>query len=380
MRTSPFTWLAATAVAATLSTASATAQTSRLEMEIEPPAWDFGGDFRFRSEHNDNVGTDRHRQRLRLRFGGTYNFNDRVTLGARLISGNADDPNSPHVDLGSVLNSLDVSLDRLYFAYRPAEVDGLTVVGGKFGNPVTRNPIYGELVWDADVQPEGVGFVYSCTENDIFEEVRLYGAQVAVLEQSGGEESWATLVGFDLKKQTGDNSSLMAGASYSHYGDLTPDGSTGQISGDLRGNALTGSETTSDFGILDAVLALNFDRFTVSGELINNLRAEDGVGDTGFALGGAVKTDAGKVYYTYASMEQDAILTAVSQDDFNYIATTDGSEMATNFNTHVFGWKIPLSENSNLNIMAMASSPNEVLANVVDETVYRFRIDWNLGF
>lgn len=367
---------AGTLAVAAFTSSTVSAQGDVLNMDPESK-WSVGGDFRFRLEFNDNAGKeDRHRQRMRFRIGGTYDFSDRVTLGVRAITGNADDPNNPHVDLGSVFNSMEMSIDRLFFAYKPAEIEGLTVVGGKFANPIFRNPVYGEFVWDADVQPEGIGFIYGCDEDcDFLGGLRFYGGQLAVLEQGGGEDAWATMIGVDMNVDTSEESNLDFGVSYTYFGDLTPDGSSGQITGDLgsgaHGNSFTGAETTSDYGIVDVIAAFSVDNFVVSAELISNQRAADGVGDTGMALGGAMKTDAGKFYYTYATIEQDAILTAISQDDLL---------MATNFDSHMLGWKMPLTDNSGLHVWVMASEPNEMLAGAVDDMVYRFRIDWNLNF
>lgn len=349
-------------------TAPALAQGS---MEQEQSRWDFGGDFRLRAEFNDNApGTvDRHRQRMRFRFGGTFAVNEEITVGARMITGNADDPNSPHVDLGSVLNSFELSLDRLYVMYTPEEVEGLALLGGKFGHPMYRNPVYGELVWDADVQPEGFAAAYRC--DDGFGPVDSFGIQaatVAVLEQSGSEEAWANWLGIDFTSSTGDDSKFDGGLSYTFFGDLTPGGS-GAIAGDLIGNSLTGTEATSDYGILDAILAYHSGAMVVSGEFINNIRAADTVGDTGVAVGAALKTDVGKFYYQYATIEQDAVLTAIAQDDML---------LATNYNTHMLGWKKGLTERVGLHVWVMASEPNELLAGMVDEMIYRFRVDLNI--
>jgi len=359
------------AAAALSSTAAAQGETFITE---ELTKWSMSGDFRFRLESNDNSSAvDRHRQRMRFRLGAKYQFNERVLLGVRGTTGNPDDPNSPHVDIGNVFNSFDFSIDRLYFEYTPEEVAGLKVIGGKFASPITRNPVYGEVLWDADVQPEGLALVYGCDDGcGIFSSMRLYGAQLAVLEQGGGEEAWASLVGLDLSKQTGDSSSVMFGMSYSFFGDLTPDGSTGQITGDLSGNAMVGSELASDYGILDVVAAWNVSDPVFSAEMINNLRAADDVGDSGLVLGAAVKTDNGKFYYSFINVEQDAVLTAFAQDDFLF---------ATNHDSHVVGWKLPLTENSGLHVWAMASAPNDPdVTTAVDDTVYRFRVDWNLNF
>lgn len=72
------------------------------------------GDLRLRQEsdltRHDN--SDRNRQRIRLRIGANYRLDDEWLVGARLITGDSDDPNSPHVSFGDLFNSLKVSLDR----------------------------------------------------------------------------------------------------------------------------------------------------------------------------------------------------------------------------------------------------------------------------
>jgi len=334
--------------------------------------WSFSSDARFRAEFNDNApGTkDRHRQRLRLRAGANYRFNGELLVGTRVTTGNPDDPRSPYVDLGDGFNSEDISLDRLYFQYTPEAVPGLVVLGGKFGAPVYRNPVYGELVWDDDVQPEGLGALYSWSDCLGFDEFHILGAEFAALEQSAGEETWATVVEAGGTIRLDDESKFSGAAAYYFYGDLTPSGSLA-LAADLRGNALngTGTDVLSDFGILDVNLAYENANVIFSGEFIQNQRADSSVGDTGFAVGAALKTSMGKLYYQYASIDQDAILTAYSQDDMI---------MATNFNNHMLGWKKKLNKQVDLHVWVMAQEPSEILAGVIDEMVYRFRIDFTL--
>lgn len=332
--------------------------------------WSFESNARFRAEFNDNApGTkDRHRQRLRLRFGANYRFNSELLVGARVTTGNPDDPRSPYVDLGDGFNSEDITLDRLFFQYTPEAIPGLAVVGGKFGPPVYRNPIYGNLVWDEDVQPEGLGAIYSWSDCMGFDEFHVTAGQLAALEQAAGENAWATLVEVGGHINAGDDATFSGAAAYFFYGDLTPSGSAA-LAADLRGNSLTGSELTSDYGVLDVNLAYENEDLIFSGEFIQNQRADSSVGDTGFAVGAALKTQKGKFYYQYASIEQDAILTAFSNDDMI---------MATNFNNHMAGWKTPLSDQVDLHIWVMAQEPNEILAGVIDEMVYRIRFDVTL--
>ncbi|MCZ6675916.1 MAG: putative porin, partial [Candidatus Poribacteria bacterium] len=87
----------------------------------------FSGDFRLRYENTSNqiLGTPlpdnedaRNRQVIRLRAAATKQANDMIKVGARLTTGSSDDPNSTDVTLGSFVNDLQVSLDRLYAEYQ----------------------------------------------------------------------------------------------------------------------------------------------------------------------------------------------------------------------------------------------------------------------
>jgi hypothetical protein len=347
-------------------TASSFIGTSAAAQEGDGP-WKFSGDARFRAEFNDTAGTsDRHRQRMRFRFGGSYTYNDEFTIGARAVTGNPADPRSPHVDLGGGLGKMQLNLDRLYVQYTPEWFDG-AFVAGKFGNPVYRNPVYGELVWDADVQPEGLAVVYGLGDMGPFSETGFIGAQVAVLEQSASENIWATLLNWHGKVKRDDDSSIDLGVSYYHYGDLTPDGS-GALLG--IGNAVAGGEFVSDFGIMDAVVAYNTGDYTVSTEIIKNLRAGDGVGDSGYTFGGAMNTENGKFYYQFQSVETDAVMAYVSQDDFLY---------TNNHDSHIVGWKKPLMEKLGVHVWLMASEMEDD-GGAANDTIYRFRIDFNFKF
>lgn len=328
--------------------------------------WKFSGDARFRAEFNDTDMNDRHRQRMRFRFGGSYTYDEEFTIGARATTGSRTDAKNPHVDLGGGLTKMELNLDRLYVQYTP-EWFGGTIVAGKFGNPVYRNPVYGELVWDADVQPEGIAVVYGLGEMGPFEETSFIGGQVSVLEQSAGGDFWATMLNWHGKMQRDDDSAIDFGVSYYHYGDPTPDGA-GALLG--VGNAVSGSEFVSDFGILDAVGAYTFGDYVVSAEVIKNTRSGDGVGDSGYAFGGAMNTEYGKLYAQFQTIETDAVFAAVSQDDFLY---------TTNHNSYVFGWKNKLMEKLGLHVWALISEMEDD-GGAGDETVYRFRVDFNFKF
>jgi Putative porin len=330
--------------------------------------WSFSGDARFRLEFNDTSGqSDRHRQRLRLRLGASYKFNDELTVGGRMTTGNPNDPKSPYQDLGKGFSNLEFTLDRLYVKYTPAWLSGGRLVAGKFGNPSYRNPVYGEIVWDADVQPEGLALAYDLGDWGPFDRSEVGVAQLALVEQSSAENLWASLLHWSGSIQRGEDSTLDMGVSYSFYGDMTPDGSTVFLG---SGNATSGGEFVSDFGILDAIVAYTNDDYIVSTEFIQNLRADSSAGDTGLAVGGAVKTESGKFYYQYQTIEQDALMAVVSQDDFLY---------TTNYNTHVVGWKKNLLDQLGLHVWLMASEFEDA-GGGANDMVYRFRVDLTFKF
>ena len=121
------------------------------------------GDFRLRYEGDFDLEEqpDRHRARIRFRLGANYEVVDDLLIGARIVTGDRGDPNSPHVTLGDGFKDFEISLDRAFASYRPGWFEGSSLTAGKLAHPFDRNPVYGELVWDADVQPEGIVGGYS---------------------------------------------------------------------------------------------------------------------------------------------------------------------------------------------------------------------------
>lgn len=114
----------------------------------------FTGDLRLRSQgdFSDDARARRSGQ-VRGRVGATYSINDRVTLGARGVTGDPDDPNSTDVQMSNWDDDLQISLD---LAYAQIHFGDLNIYGGKLPQPFART----DLVWDSDVNPQGVSGVY----------------------------------------------------------------------------------------------------------------------------------------------------------------------------------------------------------------------------
>ncbi len=343
--------------------------TSASVQQAEDSPWKFFGDARLRHESNDLMAPapDRHRERAFIRLNGIYTYADHLEMGVRATTGSADN-NHPWFDLGSNgLGKIGFNIDRLYLRYEPELVAGSTVWLGKFGNPVKRNPIYGDLVNDNDAQLEGAVFEWEAGDLGAFDSSKIQAGQVVVLEQAGGEESSYTMLSWNGVNQIDDQAKFELATTYYFFGDLTPDGGSQFLN---NSNHRTGGDFTSDFGILETMAAYHMEDYVFTGEYIKNFRAADGVGENGWALGALMKTKHGKFYYQYQVLEQDAVHAYFAQDDFLY---------PTNHATHLVGWKKPLANGMLFHVWGMASKLDEDFG-APNETVTRIRIALSIYF
>lgn len=88
------------------------------------------------------------RFRYLFKVGATYDFTDNFRSGIEIASGDNND--SYNQTIGSGYGRFPVSLSLLYLEWQPT--DWLTLTGGKQLNPLYTT----SLVWDSDVNPEGL--------------------------------------------------------------------------------------------------------------------------------------------------------------------------------------------------------------------------------
>lgn len=280
----------------------------------------FSGDARLRYEHTSahNTLPERNRAVLRARLGAEYHLNRALSLGARVTTGDSDDPNSSDITLGSFDDDLQISLDRAYASYQGERFRAL---GGKFANPfLTR-----ELVWDGDVNPQGVAASVDVLRGDAHR-LTLTGAFVPIDNALDSADSYMSGAQLVLRSQPGSDWSLQLGGAYYDYtiGSLeTADG------GDIRDNRLSadGSAYLSDFDLLDTIAVLEYrglgDRWPLrlSLDYVVNLGAVDDQ-DSGQQLNIDLGRDRlvgdWRLAYAYARSDIDAMLDAFSQDNTTY--------------------------------------------------------------
>ncbi len=348
---------------------------------------DVFGDTRLRYENSfnqDEGRRNRTRVRARLRLGGNYQLTDDLVFGARLITGDSDDPNSPHHTFGTAFDSLEVSLDRVFLTYTPHQIEGLKVTAGKFGHSFYSNPVFSELVWDADVQPEGLVTTYRIGDKGRLENFDITGGYYVLLEQGGGDDAYIAVVQAAGQVRLADSLKANMAVGFYYYDDVSPSGSSTLLA-DNSGNQTVdldddGSQDDfrSDFRILNPIVALTYDGWkyplTWSGEYIENFGGEGGE-DSGWALGLAMgntkKKGDWRVYYQYQLVEQDAVFSAFVQDDFLF---------ATNHRSHVFGGKYQFTDSIQLHLWALISERDTLALGQSDREQWRTRADLNIKF
>ncbi|MDR7069920.1 hypothetical protein J2X02_002771 [Pseudoxanthomonas japonensis] len=286
------------------------------------------GDFRLRSQHDrsDDDARDRDSGQVRARLGATFAINERVTVGGRFVTGDNDDPNSSDVQLSNWADDFNVSLD---MAYVQLNFGDLKLYGGKFPQPFART----DLVWDSDVNPQGLGATYRHALGN-GGALRTNALFFAVDEDAGGADSTmgGIQLGYDSPAFGGFKYDL-SGAYYRYsLGSLA-----GADSGDWRTNRRNPDGTfLSDYELANLLVGATWQGANeqwpvrVVGDYVKNLGAADNQ-DTGYgvdvSLGRASKPGDWRFTYGYSQTDVDAVLSAFSHDNIG---------IATNYKLHAF--------------------------------------------
>lgn len=101
-----------------------------------------------------NSKVDRHRFPVRLRLDVGAKISDEVEVVAGLATGTTSNPVSTNVTLGDSLNKKPIQLDKAYLKWSPAP--SFSFWGGRFPNPW----LYSDLVWDPDINFDGIAIQY----------------------------------------------------------------------------------------------------------------------------------------------------------------------------------------------------------------------------
>lgn len=126
------------------------------------------GDFRYRyqlAESEDNASgelkTSKNIQRIRARLGIFADVNDFTEAAIGLRTGTK--ANSGNVTLGNGFSGKDISLSLAYLRLNPEEGKYGALTMGKMKQPWKATT---DMIWDGDVNPEGIAYAYAGKAGD----------------------------------------------------------------------------------------------------------------------------------------------------------------------------------------------------------------------
>ena len=291
------------------------------------------GDFRYRFETIDITDTDdskvRYRHRIRGRLGIDAKMAYGFKVGFQLATG-SDDPVSTNQTLTNAFSTKPLWIDLAYLSFEPDYLKGLSLFAGKMKNPF-RQAQKTELVWDGDLNPEGIALGY---EGDFgIAAPFLQTGGFFVEERKGEKDSWLLGVQAGLKLTFADGIIylLAAGGYFDHtqikgstvYFD--PEDGFGNSTELAAPDDAESAELAYlyDYNLVEGIFELGgkIGRFpwAAFGSVVKNV-AEDVDDDFGWLVGvtfGKCKKALDfDLKYTYRLLESDAVLGLFTDSDF----------------------------------------------------------------
>lgn len=257
------------------------------------------GDLRYRheSQEKDSV-LEKDRHRLRARIGVYGDVNDRVTFGTRLATGSNDSPTSTNQDLTGEGSSKNIWLDLAYF-----KIDyGVNATFGKMKQPWDN---ISDLLFDGDVNPEGISTEYNVSLNESTE--LAYQAGHFILENNNTEDDVALYSAqVSLTKDISESVGLKAGLSYYDYVNMASQAGKNNTAG-------------IDFNIVQGFAELSLSQTSLPLTLFIDYAQNSEVDEEDVAWMSGVSTKSGdwSYAYNYRDVGIDSIYGNWSDSDFH---------------------------------------------------------------
>jgi hypothetical protein len=298
--------------------AAAKTKTDEMNAFAQKVAWaaktQFKGDVRVRQEtikiDGQNNSQDKDRQRIRARLGAYTDINPQVSTGIRIATGGSNDARSTNQDLDGYFVKKDLWLDQGYIDYHPDAIKNLHIIGGKMAQPWVS---MGDIIWDSDINPEGLAATYSLPINKGFE---LFGSagNYTLKDNIDGD---GTQFKNDLRLNAGQ-----LGARFTPMDALkvTVGGSIYQYQNDKDSAALAvNGNNTNRFRLLEGFGQVDINGLAVPlavyGQYVVN-NATDSDEDTGWLTGVKTKVFGFGLDYNYRDTQRNAVVGAFTDSDF----------------------------------------------------------------
>ncbi len=330
----------------------------------------------------------RHRERIRLRAGLEGNLSEDFSGGVYFATGSLTDPVSTNETMGSFFERKAVGWDRGWITYKPRDHKWLELTGGKFAYTWTRTA----MTLDPDLNPEGFSQKLSFDlPNAHFKNVTFTGMQMIMSEVSKGADAFAA--GGQVSTRVNVGPVILSPAFT-----LLNWRNTDSILSAISAKTLTGKDyytnATSADGkhflsrylyadaMVDAAIRTPWSRFPARLVLdyVNNLNA---VGNA--SHGYWVETSLGRTKergdfqfgYTFARVEQDAVLAAFNESDLR--APTNVVQSRVQFQYQAMrnatlGYTLWLGRTLNRNLQN-AAVPTGLSRSLTDPLLTRMQVD-----
>lgn len=333
----------AVSVPATSSPAEATNQedgegeTSGSQASLASSSWTDNiklmGDLRYRVELIGQQDTEfRYRHRIRARAGVVADILEDLQATVKVGTGESNDPVSNNQSLTESFSSKPLWLDLAYFDWHPSYFHHAHILGGKMKNPFYRVGKT-ELLWDPDLNPEGMAIAYQDTFG-IFEPFLNTGI-FWLQERKADDDSW--LFGGQAGARVSlfdGNFYILVGGGYFDYMRLK-DYPLLWDTEDAFGNSSDANEDSDGDGELDADLRYRYDYNLINGfveiggeivglpwaafsDFVVNTRAEEDKTGwlAGLSLGESKETFDFHFRYIYREVRGDATVGILTDSDF----------------------------------------------------------------
>ncbi|MFZ5585451.1 MAG: putative porin [Thermodesulfobacteriota bacterium] len=285
------------------------------------------GDLRLRMEHkvtddfNGKSTDDRTRWRYRLRFGARSQIHEDLQVGLRMASGSDDDPTSTNETMTNWFSEKSWGIDMVWASWTPGALPDkfLNLTAGKVANPYKTT----NIIWDSDVNPEGVFANLTFNKKGALKPFITLGA-FSVKEQAsdnpGDAYLYAPQVGLLWKQGACD---LTLAASYYDWSKYEK---VGNFPTSLRGNVKLANGELPKFKVWDVYgkYAHKFGKVKASvwGHYIKNSE-DDSTGaasgkDSGYDLGAGLDYGPFGLTFDYKVIEANATPGYFSDSDFNH--------------------------------------------------------------
>ena len=278
----------------------------------------FSADLRLRFENVEEDGKrDRERGRFRARVGFAAAVNEETDFRFRLTTCNDGSPVSCYQTFGSAQTKKPVWVDQAYIDYHPQVVPGLNLLGGKMEMPFFV-PGKNEMIWDANLTPEGAAVKYALPEGRIRPFAVIGGFWIEERENDRDSGLFGGQGGVKVLLPV-EGAYLTVGGGYFDFANLKGLPTLWKAASGC-GNTLDGaSHYLYDFDEVEAFAELGFRVLglpvTIFGDFVKNLDAdaEDQGLAAGLCLGQLAKPGDLAFRYDYREVEKDAVVGLYSE-------------------------------------------------------------------